>query len=298
MTAVTVRTPAKINLALAVGPPRPDGFHELASIYHAVGLFDEVTAAPARRITVTVEGEGARFVPVDGTNLAVRAAQLLANRYDVRAGAKLRISKGIPVAGGLAGGSSDAAAALVACDALWDLRLSRTQLLTLAAELGSDVPFCLHGATALGSGHGEIVTPVLARGSYAWVLALSAQGLSTPRVYAELDRQRGDAGVHAPGVPDSLLAALRAGDIAGVGAALTNDLQPVAVRLRPALRRVLRAGADHGALGSLVSGSGPSCVFLAQDREHADELAAKLTADESCDDVRVAHGPVPGARLV
>jgi 4-diphosphocytidyl-2-C-methyl-D-erythritol kinase len=336
VSAVVVRTPAKVNLALVVGPRRPDGFHDLASVYQAVGLYDEVTAepAPAGEVTVTVSratpgparAEGARTggepaggepaggaqttgaageagagvpgVPLGDDNLAVRAARLLAAHCRVDAGVRLHLHKGIPVAGGMAGGSSDAAAALVACDALWDTRLERSRLLALAAELGSDVPFCLVGGTAVGAGHGELVTPALARGSYHWVFALDHDGMSTPAVYAELDRMRGDLAVLPPRVPGALMAALRVGDTRAVGETLVNDLQPPALRMRPGLARVLAAGEEHGAVGAVVSGSGPTCAFLARSADHALDLAARLSGAGVCASVRTASGPVPGARIV
>ncbi|MEQ7125608.1 4-(cytidine 5'-diphospho)-2-C-methyl-D-erythritol kinase [Actinopolymorpha sp. B11F2] len=303
--AVVVRTPAKVNLALMVGPPRSDGFHELASVYQAVSLYDEVAAAPlpGGGITVTVRGadespETVAGIPLDADNLAVRAAALLATRTRVDAGVALEIRKGIPVAGGMAGGSSDAAATLVACDALWGTKLDRSHLLELAAELGSDVPFCLVGGTAVGAGHGEIVTPALARGSYHWVFALDGNGLSTPAVYAELDRLRGDLAVLPPRVPGPLMSALRTGDTRGVGQALANDLQPAALRLRSRLGQVLAAGEELGTLGAIVSGSGPTCAFLARSDEHATDLAARLAGSGVCTTVRRASGPVPGARIV
>ncbi len=309
MSAVVVRTPAKINLALMVGPVRPDGFHELASVYQAVGLYDEVSASPASpgEISVTVtasEPAGGLTatdltgVPLDGDNLAVRAATLLADHCGIDAGVALAIRKGIPVAGGMAGGSSDAAAALVACDALWGTKLDRTELLTLAAELGSDVPFCVAGGTAVGSGHGEVVTPALVRGTYHWVFALDTEGMSTPAVYAELDRMRGDLAVLPPRVPDALMAALRVGDPRGVGGALANDLQPAALRRRPGLGRVLATGLEYSPLGAVVSGSGPTCAFLARDAAHAVDLAVRLAGAGVCSSVRTASGPVAGARIV
>jgi len=202
------------------------------------------------------------------------------------------------VAGGMAGGSADAAAALVACDALWQTGLSRHELLELAGELGSDVPFSLVGGTALGTGRGEVLTPVLARGRFEWVVAVADGGLSTPAVYAECDRLRGDAAVREPRVSDALMAALRAGDADALGAALHNDLQDAACSLRPELLQTLETGAQAGALGGLVSGSGPSVVFLARGKEHAIDIAVALSATGTCRSVRRAYGPVAGARPV
>jgi 4-diphosphocytidyl-2-C-methyl-D-erythritol kinase len=300
--AVTVRAPAKINLELCVGPLRPDGFHELATVFHAVSLFDDVTATPADDITITVEGPHAEGVPVDGGNLAVRAATLLAERAGVGRGVHLHLHKGIPVAGGMAGGSADAAAALLACDQLWRTGLSRDALHELAAELGSDVPFALLGGTAIGTGRGECLTPALARGEYHWVVALADRGLSTPVVYREVDRLRESGGVPEPApeprVSERLMQALRAGDAVGLGQALANDLQPAACSLDPQLERTLDVGRRAGALGGLVSGSGPTVVFLARDAEQALDITVALTASGAAAAVRRTQGPVAGARVV
>ena len=296
--AVTVRAPAKVNLHLGVGPLRADGYHELTTVFHALDLCDEVTVAWADDLTVTVEGEGAADVPLDRTNLAVRAVEALAAEAGVAPEVSVGISKGIPVAGGCAGGSADAAAALVGCDALWGLGMSRDELSEVAAGLGSDVPFSLHGGTALGTGRGERLTSVMSTGTYAWVLALAEGGLSTPAVYAELDRLRVEGPVTVVSDPADVLSALRQGSAVELGRALSNDLQPAALTLRPELRRLLRAGEDLGALGGIVSGSGPTCAFLARDDAHATALAAALAGHGVCRTVRVAASPAPGARVV
>ena len=292
---MTVRAPGKVNLHLAVGPLRPNGYHDVVSVMQAVSLYDEVTAHPsADEVTCRVSGEGAADLPRDAGNLAVAAALRLAVRTGAAAGVQLEIVKGIPVAGGMAGGSADAAAALVACDALWQTGLDRTEIGELASMLGSDVPFTLVGGTALATGRGELVTPVLGRGQFHWVFALAEGGLSTAEVYAEHDRR-------APLVetsPDGVLAALRAGDPAALGKVLHNDLQAAALRLRPALRRTLEAGVDCGALGAIVSGSGPTCAFIARSHADAVALSAALSGAGVCRAVRLAHGPVPGARVV
>ncbi len=299
----TVRVPAKINVSLAVGPLGADGFHPLATVYQAVSLYDEVTARPRDddelHVQVHFEGlESEGSVPLDGDNLAVRAARLLRDETGVDEGASLAIRKAIPVAGGMAGGSADAAGALVACNDLWGTGLTRPELVELAASLGSDVPFSLTGGIAMGSGHGEVLSPVLASGTYHWVFAISDEGLSTPTVYAELDRLRGDDPVAPPEVPPSALAALRAGDPEALGAALSNDLERAAFSLRPALRETIRAGRSAGALGALVSGSGPTVMFLAADAAHATDLAEFLEGSEAVTEVVQAHGPVAGARIV
>ena len=295
---VTVRAPAKVNLHLSVGARRPDGYHDLTTVFQAIGLCDELTVTRSTGLTVRVEGDSAAQVPVDDTNLAVRAVRALADRTGVAPDVDLLLVKGIPVAGGCAGGSADAAAALVACDALWGLGLARDELSEVAAGLGSDVPFSLHGGTALGTGRGERLTPVLGAGTYSWVLALADGGLSTPAVYDELDRQRDTGPVSVVSDPSEVLAALRQGSAEALGKALSNDLQPAALALKPELRRLLAAGEELGALGGVVSGSGPTVAFLARDDGHATALAAALSGQGVCRTVRVAEGPVPGARVV
>ena len=303
-SVVRVRVPAKVNVQLAVGGRRADGFHGLASVFFAVGLYDEVTAVPSDRLRITVEGADAALVPTDDSNLAAKAARLLGARHGIEPNVHLHIVKGIPVAGGMAGGSADAAAALVACDALWGTGSSRAELAELAAELGSDVPFSLLGGVALGEGRGELLTPVPVAGTFHWVFAVADGGLSTPAVYGECDRLRelgggsADSDVPAPAADPVLLAALRSGDAAALGAALSNDLQDAALSLRPGLADTLRAGTDAGAIGALVSGSGPTCAFLAKDAAAARTLAEALESSGSCQAARLAEGPVLGATEV
>jgi 4-diphosphocytidyl-2-C-methyl-D-erythritol kinase len=332
VTGVTARVPAKLNLQLAVGPRRADGYHDLVTVFHAVSLFDEVTAEPAGRDGVTVTGEGADRVPGDRDNLALRAVAALRGAVPAGTGApgvRVTISKRIPVAAGLAGGSADAAAALVACNALWASRLTQQQLCEVAATVGSDVAFALLGGTAVGRGRGERLTPALAPATqYHWVLALADGQLATPDVYAALDRLRtqggsgesdsspgGSAGIgppgrgsagsrvaapgqHRPALDAALMSALRSGDAALVGRALSNDLQPAAVSLFPSLRKTLAAGLELGALGALVAGSGPTCVFLASDADRALELAVSLSGAGVCRSAARVTGPVPGAAVV
>jgi 4-diphosphocytidyl-2-C-methyl-D-erythritol kinase len=299
MQSVLVSAPAKINLALAVGAPRADGFHPLQTVYQAVDLCDELRATPSDdgEITLTISSGPRDGLPLDEQNLAVRAAHALRTQAGVDAGASLSLRKVIPVSGGMAGGSTDAAAALVACDALWELGTPREHLMSIAADLGSDVPFCLVGGTALGTGRGEQVSPVLARGSYHWVLGCSDRGLSTPDVYAEYDRLAG-AAVAEPEVPQELMSALVSGDPEQLGSALHNDLQAAALSLRPELEAALAVGAECGALGAVVSGSGPTLLLLASGPEHGLDLATSLAGAQVCDDVLRAHGPVPGVRIV
>jgi 4-diphosphocytidyl-2-C-methyl-D-erythritol kinase len=296
---VRVRVPAKINLHLGVGPLRADGFHELSTVYHAISLFDELTARRGDTLALTMEGEGAGELALDERNLIIRAARALAAHAKVPAHARLHLRKSIPLAAGLAGGSADAAAALFACDLLWGTGLSRDELAEIGATLGSDVPFLLHGGTALGTGRGEAVSPILARPTtWHWVLALADGGLSTPDVYRELDRLRGGASVAAaPQAPEELMAALRQRDPEVLGDALSNDMQPAALALRPELADVLKAGSAVGAIAGIVSGSGPTCVFLAADAAHAERVAAGLAGSGLCRHALTARGPMPGARV-
>lgn len=305
MPSVTARVPAKINLSLAVGPRRPDGYHALATVYQSVGLCDEVRAAPREddHISVSVRFDADRtveaaLVPEDASNLAVQAALRLREAIGGSSGADLAIRKAIPVAGGMAGGSADAAAALVACDALWGSNASRSTLDEIAASLGSDVPFCLHGGNAVGGGRGEKVSPVLARGHYQWVFAIADHGLSTAAVYAEFDELNDHHVAPEPEIGDDLMTALRSGDAPALGRALHNDLQDAALALRPELRQTLDVGRDCDALGGIVSGSGPTVMFLASDEKHAMDIAVALASSRVCADVVQALGPVAGARLL
>ncbi|MCM4077105.1 4-(cytidine 5'-diphospho)-2-C-methyl-D-erythritol kinase [Paractinoplanes hotanensis] len=296
---VRVRVPAKINLHLGVGPLRADGFHELNTVYHAISLFDELTARAGDTLTLTMEGEGTGALALDETNLIIRAAKALAARTRVPAYARLHLRKSIPLAGGLAGGSADAAATLIACDLLWGTGLAREELAEIGATLGSDIPFLLHGGTALGTGHGEAISPILARPTtWHWVVAVAEGGLSTPEVYRKLDELRdGSWPPKALGDADELMSALRQRNPEVLGAALGNDLQPAALALRPELADVLKAGSEAGAVTGLVSGSGPTCVFLATDAAHAGRVAAGLNAAGVCRDAVTARGPMPGARV-
>ncbi|GAA1884694.1 4-(cytidine 5'-diphospho)-2-C-methyl-D-erythritol kinase [Asanoa iriomotensis] len=297
---VKVKVPAKINLHLGVGPARPDGYHELSTVYHAIALHDELTARRGDTLTLTMEGVGAGELALDDTNLVIRAARALARHTGVAAHARLHLRKQIPLAAGLAGGSADAAAALVACDALWGTGMTRDDLAAIAAEIGSDVPFLVYGGTALGTGRGETVSPVLARPTtWHWVVAVADGGLATPAVYAELDRLRAlRAAPPALGSTDDLLAALRQRDPEVLAGALGNDLQAAALSLRPQLADVLKAGRAAGALAGIVSGSGPTCVFLAYDASEANMIASALESAGVCREARTATGPVAGARVV
>ncbi|MFI8767938.1 4-(cytidine 5'-diphospho)-2-C-methyl-D-erythritol kinase [Streptomyces sp. NPDC053792] len=296
--SVTVRVPAKVNVQLAVGAARPDGFHDLANVFLAVSLHDEVTATPADGLTVTCEGPDADKVPLDRTNLAARAAELLAARHGISPDVHLHIKKDIPVAGGMAGGSADGAGALLACDRLWGLDTPRDVLLEICAELGSDVPFSLVGEAALGTGRGEKLTGLPVGGTFHWVFAVADGGLSTPAVYGEFDRLAEGVEVPEPAASPALLEALRTGDPAALAGGLANDLQAPAVSLRPSLTATLTVGTEAGALAALVSGSGPTTAFLVKDAEAAEQVAAALTASGTCRAARVATSPAAGATVL
>ena len=300
--SVTVRVPGKVNLYLAVGDRRDDGYHELTTIFHAVSLLDEVTVRNADVLSLDMSGEGVESLPTDERNLAWRAAELLAEHVGRAPDVSISIEKSIPVAGGMAGGSADAAAVLVAMNTLWELGVPRRDLHALAAQLGSDVPFALHGGTALGTGRGEELATVLARNTFHWVLAFAAGGLSTPAVFTEIDRlrEKGSAGGQPPRLddPEPVLGALASGDPTQLAPLLGNDLQPAALSLDPGLRRTLRAGAEAGALAGIVSGSGPTCAFLCASAASAIDVGAQLSGAGVCRTVRVASGPVHGARVV
>ena len=296
--SVTVRVPGKVNLYLAVGDRREDGYHELTTVFHAVSLLDEVTVRNADVLSLELVGEGADKLPTDERNLAWQAAELMAEHVGRAPDVSIMIDKSIPVAGGMAGGSADAAAVLVAMNSLWELNVPRRDLRVLAARLGSDVPFALHGGTALGTGRGEELATVLSRNTFHWVLAFANSGLSTPAVFNELDRLR--AGGDPPRLAEAgpVLAALAAGDPEQLAPLLGNELQAAAVSLEPTLRRALGAGVDAGALAGIVSGSGPTCAFLCASAASAVDVGIQLSGAGVCRTVRVASGPVPGARVV
>lgn len=301
LNSVTVRVPAKVNLQLSVGPRESDGYHNLVSVFQAVSIFDEVTLTKSHEgsgVTISITGEQTHGVPEDDSNLAVKAAKLIGEKFDFDVDVHIEVKKSIPVAGGMAGGSADAAGTLVAMDALYRLDATREELLALGAELGSDVPFMISGGTAVGTGRGDQLTAALSRGIYHWVFALSTVGLSTPSVYTECDRMRAEFEVAAPKVSDTLMQSLLAGDAEAVGKSLHNDLQAPACSLRPALSLVLEVGRDYGALGALVSGSGPTVAFLVTDEEAGLDLAVALTASGVVGSVARATGPVHGARVI
>jgi 4-diphosphocytidyl-2-C-methyl-D-erythritol kinase len=302
-TMVHARAPGKINVFLKVGSLLEDGYHDVAIAYQAVSLYEDVRAYPSDDFSVSVTGTvDLSRVPTDGGNIAIKAARLLAARTGFRGGVRLEIDKHVPVTGGMGGGSADAAATLLACDALWGTDYPREAMITLAAELGADVPFALVGGTAIGTGRGDELSPALAKGQYQWVLALSKFGLSTPAVYQELDkhRDRHKQDIYPastqPTVDSNVLQALRAGDPHMLAETLHNDLQAPALHLEPSLSEVLELGEQNGALAGIVSGSGPTVAFLAADLDGALELQIALSAAQ-INVVRVT-GPVHGARIV
>ena len=299
--SVVVRVPGKINLQLSVGPKEEDGYHGIVTVFQSISLYDDLTVTKEEigtGLSLNINGDHVHGVPSDETNLAWRAAVLMCKKHEIPADLRIDIKKSIPVAGGMAGGSADAAATILAIDALFSLGQTREELHEVAAKLGSDVPFMLSGGTAVGRGRGDQVTAALSRGTYHWVLALSTVGLSTPSVYGECDRLREGMKVTTPQVSDHLLQALLAADPAALGKSLINDLQPAACSLRPALRLILDVGSEYGALGSIVSGSGPTVAFLVSDEDQALDLAVALTSSGVVGSVTRVSGPVPGARVI
>jgi len=303
---VRVKAPGKVNVSLAVGPLRADGYHSVASVYLAVSLYEEVaatsTAAPGITISLSPESTldlDAVDIPLDSSNLAYKAAAIMADVSEHATGVHLEITKRVPVAGGMGGGSADAAATLLACDALWNSGLSREELAHLAAELGADVPFSLLGGTAVGLGLGDELSPALAKAQTHWVLVVADYGLSTPEVYRTLDRLRAAEGIEAgepTGVDPQILAALRGGDAESLSRVLVNDLQRASIELSPALRDTLGIGESHGAIAGMVSGSGPTVALLADDSVAAEALAEDLRRHGLT--AIPVHGPVPGARII
>ncbi|MDO5097265.1 MAG: 4-(cytidine 5'-diphospho)-2-C-methyl-D-erythritol kinase [Corynebacterium sp.] len=294
-TTVTAYAHGKINLHLGVGSLRSDGYHDLVTIFQSVDRHDVVTlevmdGLPGEILELTCATRG---VPTDETNLAWRAvAAVFAAAPDPAAlpAVCIDITKKIPTAGGMAGGSADAAAALLAANHLIGAPLTKEELLKLAADLGSDVPFTLLGGTAIGTGRGENLTTVLNRATLHWVLAFSSAGLSTPDVFRTLDTLG-----HTPHLDSTeLQQALAAGNPETIAGLLHNDLQPAAISLQPEIRTTLRLGEEAGALAGIVSGSGPTCAFLCADAQSAQEVAAELSLHSA---VAVTTSPAKGAYL-
>ena len=297
-TRVAVSAPAKINLALQVAPLGADGYHQLHNVFAAVDMHDDLICQPAPSgvIHVTVLGRQAALVPRGGNDLTGRAARALRDSYGrPEMGAHLTLTKAIPVAGGMAGGSADAAAALRGCNALWGLGVGDDELRGLARELGADVPFALMGGVALGTGRGDVLTPLPSSGTFTWVLALAVQGLSTASVFATFDQL---PELFAPVSLDGLLAGLANGDAKIVGANLVNDLQTAAICLRPELGETLAAGRRlPGVLGAVLCGSGPTCAFLCDSPASAKSVAETLSSLPQVSGTRITTSPAPGARI-
>jgi 4-diphosphocytidyl-2-C-methyl-D-erythritol kinase len=296
--SVEVQVPAKVNLQLSVGPRKVNGYHDVVTVFQAVSLFDCVKIHCGENFNLSIKGDYTYGVPLDQSNLVYKAVELMAEKFQTDLNLEIEINKSIPVAGGMAGGSADAAGTLLAIDALYGLGLSKDELGEVARKLGSDVPFMLHGGTAVGRGQGDEITPALSRGNYHWVIAVSSSGLSTPAVYGECDRLRTGLDIKAPSLNDELLQALLSGDSVRVGKSLSNDLQAAACSLRPALRLILDTGQEYGALGGIVSGSGPSVAFLVADEDHSLDLAVALTSSGVVGSVARAQGPVHGAKII
>ena len=261
--------PAKINLALEILGRRPDGYHEIISVVQMVGLYDRLEVAPADQLRFSCD----RADLAGENNLVVRAARLLRAATGCRRGAQVTLSKRIPVAAGLGGGSSDAAAALVALNQLWSLHLSTADLLAFAAKLGSDVPLFLAGPTALLTGRGEQVQPLPSLTRRWIVLARPSLGLATASVYRALT-----AAAFSDGKRTCRLAgAVGAGPESGWERFLTNSLEPTAMTLCPAMAPLRRSLADLGVGAVQMSGSGPTVFALCQSEREARQVARAMT---------------------
>ena len=328
--SVRVEAPGKVNLFLSAGAPGTDGYHPLTTVFQAVRLIETVTARRQAAdaigaITLTLE-EPDPAVPTGEDNLAVAAARLLATATGVTEGVDLLVRKRVPVAGGMAGGSADAAGTLLACNQLWGTGLALDHLMSLARHLGADVPFPLLGGSALGTDRGDELSPLMTRGTYHWVLALQDRGLPTPSVFRRLDELRGPGAVpeaptastrdvppasgltpqpdartraSAPDpVPPALTAALRAGDAHALAQVMRNDLEAAALDLRPELADVIDVAQASGALRAMVSGSGPTVAALVTDMATAQRVSRALTASGVCSGVLRVDAPVAGARVV
>ena len=296
--SVTVRVPGKVNVYLGVGPREFSGFHNLATVFQSVNIYDEITVEDSDEFEIVAQGNFSERIPTDQSNLVWSAAKLVAAACGREPNVKITINKSIPIAAGMAGGSADAAATLLACDALWHAEIPRDQLDAMASELGSDVPFMLHGGCAIGTSRGDVLAPVMTRGIFHWVFGTFNDGLSTAAVYERTDKLRGPDFDAMPNVPVEVLSAITQGDAATLGTLLRNDLQTAAITMKPALASALEFGLDHGALGAIVSGSGPTCAFLVKDEKAAIELVVALSSSGLVDQAVRAHGPVHGARAL
>lgn len=327
--SVTATAHGKINLHLGVGDARDDGYHDLTTIFQSVSLTETVTLTPipaGDTQELTVAGHDAHLVPRDPSNLAWRAVDLVRDLWRQRAGladspdehtvrVNIHIDKGVPVAGGMAGGSADAAAALVAAIEFYFRRQplahptpsiafapSQEELMELAATLGADVPFCVMGGTALGTGKGEKLVSIMSQGPFHWAIATDKRGLSTPEVFAQLDKQRAAAsGGQRPDVraqePEAMMRALLTGDPHQLAPLLINDLQAPAISLMPSLRQTLLAAKEAGALAAIVSGSGPSIAMLCADEAAAVDVATGVSVSGKASATILTTSPATGARL-
>ncbi|KAB3523060.1 4-(cytidine 5'-diphospho)-2-C-methyl-D-erythritol kinase [Corynebacterium zhongnanshanii] len=309
--SVTAVAHGKVNLHLSVGDVRPDGYHELTTIFQSLNLREQVRLSapePGEEPQLTVEGHSAHLVPTDSSNLAWRAVELLAQRRgryrgqyhadDAPAFPHIHITKEVPVAGGMAGGSADAAAALRAGVEYFGMDIDQRELMGMAATLGADVPFCLLGGTALGTGKGEELVNVPTRGQYHWAIATDKRGLSTPTVFAKLDEQRAAKDMPRAGAPDGVMQALLSGDPHRLGALLANDLQAPAISLMPSLRETLAQAAEAGAIAAIVSGSGPTIAMLCESEEHAVDVATAVAVSGTASATAVTSSPGVGAHLI
>lgn len=296
--SVTVRVPGKVNVYLGVGPREFSGFHNLATVFQSVNIYDEITVENSEHFEIVAEGQYASRIPTDQSNLVWAAAKLVAAACGRDANVKITINKSIPIAAGMAGGSADAAGTLLACDTLWNTQIPRDQLDAMASELGSDVPFMLHGGCAIGTNRGDVLAPVMTRGIFHWVFGTYTDGLSTAAVYERTDNLRGPDFDAVPNVPVEVLSAITHGDSVALGALLRNDLQTATITMKPRLTSALEFGLEHGALGAIVSGSGPTCAFLVKDEKAAIDLVVALSSSGLVDQAVRAHGPVHGARVI
>jgi 4-diphosphocytidyl-2-C-methyl-D-erythritol kinase len=289
-SSLRARAAAKVNLGLYVGPVRTDGrYHEVVSVLQSIAIWDELEVEVVPEgLGLEVEGGG---LPPDETNLVLVAARELARRSRDLPGARFRLRKGIPVSAGLGGGSADGAAALIALDKLWGLHLPAVNLHAMAAEVGSDVPFCIGGGAGVATGRGDKVREVPSKGSTWWVVGIDHERLATEAVYGHFD----ELGLATPlqdRWPDDLLAALAAGDVESLAAALHNDLEAAAFDLLPGLAKSKQRLQEAGALGAIMSGSGPTMLGLCRDEDHATQVARAVRSGFAR--VEVARGPVPG----
>jgi 4-diphosphocytidyl-2-C-methyl-D-erythritol kinase len=273
-SAVIVRAPAKVNLFLEVLAKRPDGYHEIATLLVAVSLYDtlEFKEEPSGALRLRCDEPGLTTGP---DNLVLKAAALLRQRTGCARGAEIRLIKRIPMAAGLAGGSTDCAAALDGLNRLWRLGLSRDELARLGGELGSDVPFFLHTPAAWCTGRGEVVTPVALGRPLDLVIAKPAVGLSTAEVY------RGVTVPDRPETGEEVRRAVGAGDMEEVGRRLHNRLQEAAVRLRPEIEAGLARLRAAGPAGAMMSGSGTSLFALCRDAGEARRVARALRTEDT-----------------